>query len=323
MKKYILLFLILLFAIPVFSQIKVGTITLRDSSGTLVISSGVKSNGTITFYYFNADSILIGGININNGGLTNVAYINRVNTFALEQTFEDDILVTGLIYTQDYISADDSILLGGKNINQFRTLTNVAYLNDSNQFTGLNTFFDNTYLRKEVTIGTVPSPANLNVYGNVISYGYVDAPTINLSGVNINTPGTLTNVAYKSDTNAYMKVQQLKQGTNITMANMVDPTAMDLPNDGNLFVISNFSTDSTDFSVEQIFSTNFTIQEGMIVTFLCLGANDSTSYFKHEAGATTNKIKLKDATDYNVIKHCIISFAYLNDQWWEVYRTEF
>ena len=61
----------------------------------------------------------------------------------------------------------------------------------------------------------------------------------------------------------------------------------------------------------------------MIVTFLCLGANDSSSYFKHEAGATANAIKLKDAVDYNVIKHCMISFAYLNEQWWEVYRTEF
>lgn len=209
---------------------RIGDIILKDSLGNLVIGANTIINGSLKFT--NTD-LTLDDINV-----TQINFGDSLQMY--KQPYSDILNPNRLVINNTYFNSSMLINLLGADIeNMFKikigtgsdtaslTLDNknldlkflgnrfyingsiinpldIVHKNDTNTFYGLNTFMDNLYARNDVTVGTPPSPANILVYGNIeIQGGNIDAPTINLNGVDINTAGTLTNVAYKNLANTF------------------------------------------------------------------------------------------------------------------------
>lgn len=209
---------------------RIGDIILKDSLGNLVIGANTIINGSLKFT--NTD-LTLDDINV-----TQINFGDSLQMYKVP--FSDMLTPNRLIINSTYFNSSMLISLLGADVNNIfkvkigtgsdtasLTLDNknldlkflgnkfyvngsiinpldIVHKNDTNTFYGLNTFMDNLYARNDVTVGTPPSPANILVYGNIeIQGGNIDAPTINLNGVDINTTGTLTNVAYKNLANTF------------------------------------------------------------------------------------------------------------------------
>src|SRR5690606_23783906 len=146
----------------------------EGAPNTLLTLTDTGSSATLTVGTINALSELqINGVNINTGGaLSNVAYLDQANIFTAGQT----ITTGGLT-----ISAGGANITGGID-------------NNSGGIT---------------EAGAIAGATTITASGNITSGGTVQGVTINgtsaiqLNGANINTGGTLSNVAYLDQANVF------------------------------------------------------------------------------------------------------------------------
>jgi hypothetical protein len=130
--------------------------------------------------------------------------------------------------TAPVFNATTALQFNGANINTGGTLTDVAYLDQSNTFTGAT----QTAPTVNATTAFTLSGTNINTTGTLSNVAYkgqnnnftvtqtgtvFNATTaLQLNGADINTAGTLTNVAYKNQSNTFTAEQKFLAGS-VTM----------------------------------------------------------------------------------------------------------
>ena len=199
-----------------------GTLTVKDAEGspnTLLTLVDNGTVGTLTVNTINGASALqIGGADINTAGtLTNVAYKNQNNNFTVGQTISGNLTVT-----TGGASIFGGINNNGNGIINAGALSGVSTINASGTATltsasplTLSNAAPSVKLATAGTDGTLTvtdaegSPNTLLTLVDNGTVGTLTVSTINgtsalqVGGANINTTGTLNNVAYKGQDNNF------------------------------------------------------------------------------------------------------------------------
>ncbi len=212
-----------------------GVLTIKDAEGspnTLLTLTDNGTNGTLSVATINASTALqVGGADINTTGtLTNVAYKGQNNNFSVGQTIGGLLTVSTGGLT---VSAGGANITGGIN-NQTGGITNAGAISGATTIgaSGLATLSSATPLTLSnvspiITLATVGNNGTLTINDaegspntlltlvdngtdGTLTTGSVNATSaLQVGGTNINTTGTLTNVAYKGQNNNFTTAQTI------------------------------------------------------------------------------------------------------------------
>ncbi|MGE5041732.1 MAG: beta strand repeat-containing protein [Candidatus Levyibacteriota bacterium] len=188
------------------------------NAGAISGATSVTASGTIQGATVNATGTLqLNGTNINtNGTLTNVAYKGQDNNFTVGQTIGGLLTVStggasisgglnnnnggitnaGAISGATTIAANNTVTLSGA--------TPLAVTNAASTFTVGAAGVDSTLTFKDGDANALMTLTDAGTTGNLSVTGNINATTaLQVNGANINTTGTLTNVAYKGQNNNF------------------------------------------------------------------------------------------------------------------------
>ncbi|MDD5332021.1 MAG: hypothetical protein PHE43_04370 [Candidatus Nanoarchaeia archaeon] len=165
------------------------TCTLKTVAGTLVCG---EDNNTAA-----------------SGDLTNVAFVNNTQTFTLNQTIEADLNLTGVLYLDSFATCTlktvaGALTCGTDNTGAGDDLTNVAFLNNSQQFTSDTRFSKSPVFQNLTSCDTIDTDSDGN-----LACGTDSGSTFDDTAINTTIEGVNNTIVPSADLNSsYLRVGQ-------------------------------------------------------------------------------------------------------------------